>query len=145
MPLSKSALACTDAHDAFDVFLTLARLSPKDAHGFDFWRLASEHNLDFYERVKLINFVRYQVQNNTCPRCEKRFDHREALLEHLEAEQHFAIDAEKSDFRTHPQYLFPAANAFDPLLCCLETAEEYEQPDAIPAADSTTNISSPSN
>eukprot|EP00042_Codosiga_hollandica_P033625 m.226853 g.226853 ORF g.226853 m.226853 type:complete len:206 (-) comp54232_c0_seq2:253-870(-) len=42
-------------------------------HGFDFWALVHQWQLDFYQRIKLVNFVRHQIQRNTCPSCEATF------------------------------------------------------------------------
>ncbi|CAG8840664.1 24872_t:CDS:2, partial [Cetraspora pellucida] len=37
----------------------------KEKHGFDFQKLRAELKLDFYQSIRLINYIRNQVLNNS--------------------------------------------------------------------------------
>merc|ERR1719435_435627 len=74
-------------------------------HGFDFVSLRARLNLNFYQQVKLINYIRRMVHLCCCTGCSEKFCSREALVEHLAwAGHHAPASAEDWD---QPQYSFP--------------------------------------
>merc|ERR1719419_2047785 len=74
-------------------------------HGFDFVALRKELNLNFYQQVKLINYIRRMVHLGCCTGCTQRFPTQEALVEHLAwAGHHRPTDLTDWD---QPQYYFP--------------------------------------
>jgi hypothetical protein len=55
----------------------------KTDHCFDFSGLSSK--MSFYQKVKVVNFIRRNVHQNVCLYCEKKFFERTALLSHFNA------------------------------------------------------------
>ncbi|XP_074619362.1 zinc finger protein 277-like isoform X1 [Acropora palmata] len=94
----------------------------KDEHCFDFLAVTHSLGLDFYHQVKIVNYVRRQVYQNNCVKCEVNFCSKQAVLDHMEKEQHFSLPDEKSSW-DQPQYFFPTYEN-DTLLCSLEDDEE---------------------
>ncbi|XP_063696715.1 zinc finger protein 277 [Culicoides brevitarsis] len=95
------------------------------AHGFDFDTITED--LNFYQRVKMVNFIRRQVQLKRCVNdCSMEFDTEENLLKHLTTENHFVIRDAK--LYNQPQYFFPTIDD-DSFLCYLEDtlSEELER------------------
>jgi len=89
----------------------------KQVHGFDFHHLRSELKLNFYQQVKLVNYIRRQVHLNTCMGCHQVFDSKEELLEHMTWGNH--MEPSSSTDWDQPQYYFPTYEN-DNLLCGLE-------------------------
>jgi hypothetical protein len=59
----------------------------RDHGGFDFE--AVTRGLDFYDKVKMVNYFRRMVHGSQCPGCEKEFETRELLQEHLKVDLHW--------------------------------------------------------
>lgn len=55
-------------------------------HEFDFALLTE--NLSFYQKIKLVNYIRRQVHDLKCIFCDRRFDNSSQLLEHVAEEGH---------------------------------------------------------
>jgi len=89
-------------------------------HGFDFLKLKQDLNLNFYQQVKMINFIRRSVHLNTCIGCGERFADQESLLSHMTWSSHHTPGS-SADW-DQPQYYFPTYEN-DNLLCGLEEAE----------------------
>ncbi|XP_015764929.1 PREDICTED: zinc finger protein 277-like [Acropora digitifera] len=70
----------------------------KDEHCFDFLAVTHSLGLDFYHQVKIVNYVRRQVYQNNCVKCEVNFCSKQAVLDHMEKEQHFSLPDEKSSW-----------------------------------------------
>lgn len=91
-------------------------------HLVDFQKLTA--NLGFYQRVKLVNYMRRCVYQRICPFCKLNVGNLEALQDH--------IADHSSDGKTdllppteewnQPQYFFPT-NEDDFLLMCLDSDE----------------------
>lgn len=58
-------------------------------HDFDFALLTN--NMDFYQKVKLINYIRKQIHKNKCIFCDKSFESLNSLSSHLNQEQHYKL------------------------------------------------------
>lgn len=63
-------------------------------HGFDF--ALSTQNMDFYQKVKLINFVRKQIHDNKCLFCDNKFENFFNLEKHLIEKDHYKMPELKS-------------------------------------------------
>jgi hypothetical protein len=55
----------------------------KEDHGFDFLQSTRDLDLDFYDRIKLINFIRHQHCNCICFSCKEPFEAIEHLSLHI--------------------------------------------------------------
>uniref|UniRef100_A0A1B6CPI2 C2H2-type domain-containing protein n=1 Tax=Clastoptera arizonana TaxID=38151 RepID=A0A1B6CPI2_9HEMI len=62
-------------------------------------------NLDFYQKVKLVNYIRRQVHRQTCINCDTHCDSNEILLMHMGDDQHFFMPS--SHLWDQPEYFFP--------------------------------------
>lgn len=58
-------------------------------HEFDFAEITK--NFDFYQKVKLVNYIRRQMHNNKCFYCDLSCKNIKNLQEHLFEEQHYKI------------------------------------------------------
>ncbi|KAJ3023552.1 hypothetical protein HKX48_002425 [Thoreauomyces humboldtii] len=88
----------------------------RDAHAFDLRKIRAERGLDFYESIKLINFIRKQTSLCSCYACGASFDSIDQVTVHMTEKSHFAnIPGKDADFWKDPQYLFPCYEN-DPLL-----------------------------
>ncbi|CAF0704556.1 unnamed protein product [Brachionus calyciflorus] len=83
-------------------------------HNFD---LKSIDFLSFYNQVKLINYIRRQAFLNKCFICQKNFDSKEILLNHLEEDDHIK-EFPDMDLWDQPEYYFSTFED-DNLLCLL--------------------------
>jgi len=90
-------------------------------HGFDFGHLKTSLKLNFYQQVKIINYIRRCVHLNTCIGCSELFPTKELLLEHMTWSNH-NIPITRSDW-DQPQYYFPTYEN-DNLLFGLEDPDE---------------------
>ncbi|ODN02689.1 putative zinc finger protein [Orchesella cincta] len=70
-------LFCSAADCNFDNILD----HMKTEHHFDFLQITV--SLDFYEKVKLVNYIRRTVYQMSCLSCDERFQERELLLKHV--------------------------------------------------------------
>ncbi|KAJ3088472.1 hypothetical protein HK102_008662 [Quaeritorhiza haematococci] len=90
----------------------------KQEHGFDLATIRREMALDFYQTLKLINYIRRETSMLRCYSCHAgAFETMEQLEEHMQGEGHFANVPQigKANFWDDPQYLFPTYEN-DPLL-----------------------------
>jgi len=88
-------------------------------HGFDYINIRNTQGLDFYQQVKMINYIRRCVHLNTCIGCTSVFPSREAMLEHLAWSDHTQPG---TDEWNQPQYFFPTYEN-DNLLHSLDEGE----------------------
>ncbi|XP_036183181.1 zinc finger protein 277 isoform X2 [Myotis myotis] len=92
-----------------------------EAHGFDLLRTKAELGLNFYEQVKLVNFIRRQVHQGRCYGCCTRFPSRADLGAHLAEAKHAALLPDRRTW-DQPEYYFPTYEN-DGLLCTLSDSE----------------------
>ncbi|XP_076181556.1 zinc finger protein 277 isoform X2 [Ptiloglossa arizonensis] len=71
-----------------DFHLILAHM--KADHNFDFED--ASRGLTFYQKVKVVNYVRRQIHLQYCVLCETKMDN---VLEHMKQQNHFKIPAQK--------------------------------------------------
>jgi Zn ribbon nucleic-acid-binding protein len=77
--------------------------------------------LDFYDSVKLVNYIRRQVEEKACVKCGEKQGSRKDLLDHMQKENHFAPTRD-AEFWKNPQYVHtttsPPLGALLPLSGC---------------------------
>ncbi|XP_074921688.1 zinc finger protein 277 isoform X2 [Chelonoidis abingdonii] len=97
-------------------------LHMKEAHGFDFLKIKTEHGLKFYQQVKLVNFIRREIHQCRCYNCKEMFQSKTELINHMEITKHITFLPTKSTW-DQPQYYFPTYEN-DTLLCTLSDSED---------------------
>ncbi len=90
-------------------------------HDFNYQALKTRLSLNFYQQVKLINFVRRQMYLNQCVNCNKKFAEKEELFGHMNVEDHLRPPEDKAEW-DQPQYFFSTYEN-DTLLYSLEDDE----------------------
>ncbi|TDG42608.1 hypothetical protein AWZ03_010969 [Drosophila navojoa] len=90
-----------------------------DAHHLDFEAVTS--SLNFYQKIKVVNYLRRQLCLLRCVCCDLQFDEFELLAEHMANESHCGIgDRSKWD---KPEFFFPYIDN-DGLLCVLDDSPQ---------------------
>ncbi|CAD7089082.1 unnamed protein product [Hermetia illucens] len=84
-------------------------------HGFDFEKELKP--LNFYQKIKIVNYIRRQMHVLRCVTCNNRFESAEKLSHHLETDKHFGIGEKKQ--WDQPEFFFPTYED-DGILCHLE-------------------------
>lgn len=113
----------------------------KDTHEFDLLRIKSELGLNFYQQVKLVNFIRRQVHQCKCYSCQAKFKSKAELRTHMENAKHTSL---LPDSKTWDQleYYFPTYEN-DTLLCTLSDSESdltaQEQTENVPIISEDTS------
>lgn len=87
----------------------------KTSHDVDFDAAIS--GLNFYEKVKVVNYLRRQMHTLKCVSCGEGFETMKLLHEHLVSLKHYGI-GERSDW-DHPEFFFPTYED-DAILCHLD-------------------------
>ena len=75
-------------------------------HDFDFQDVRNSKRLNFYQQLKLINYLRRQVHLNLCIFCSDKLDSRDELLIHMDKKGHMKIPEDASEW-DQPQFFFP--------------------------------------
>ncbi|CAG9854438.1 unnamed protein product [Phyllotreta striolata] len=99
--------------------INLLCLHMETNHGFDF--ALSTQSMDFYQKIKLINYIRKQIHENRCLFCDEAFDSLSSLEEHLSKENHIKIPDIK--VFNQPEYYFPTYEN-DALLYLVDDLED---------------------
>ncbi|CAG8630962.1 4610_t:CDS:2 [Rhizophagus irregularis] len=60
-------------------------------HNFNLLGIKNKMGLDFYQTVILINYIRYNVKNNTCMACLTKYENSKDLLVHMNNENYNTI------------------------------------------------------
>ncbi|XP_013855828.1 zinc finger protein 277, partial [Austrofundulus limnaeus] len=108
-------------------------IPPQETHSFDLHHLKAKLNLRFYQQVKLVNFIRRQIHQSRCYGCQKKFDCRVDVLQHIVSEGHVMKLPEMSIW-DQPQYYFPTYEN-DTLLCTLSDSDEDKSDDPTHSED----------
>lgn len=87
----------------------------KASHDLDFEAAIS--GLNFYEKVKVVNYVRRQMHTLKCVSCSEQFETIKLLHDHLAALNHYGIGKQKD--WDHPEFFFPTYED-DSFLCYLD-------------------------
>lgn len=94
----------------------------KEGHDFDLKAVQKTLRLDFYLQVKVVNYIRKQIQDLKCPCCKEKSTNRELLDVHMDAKQHCCLPEDKSSW-DQPEYFFPTLEN-DGLLLFLEDDDD---------------------
>lgn len=87
-------------------------------HEFSFTKVTS--GLNFYHKVKFVNYVRRQMHLKQCLSCELKFDNAKNLEKHLVETKHWVLKKECWD---QPEYYFPTYED-DLFLCFIHDDDE---------------------
>ncbi|XP_072157140.1 zinc finger protein 277 isoform X2 [Bemisia tabaci] len=98
------------AHSDVGIFLHMSAY-----HNFSFKELT--HGLHFYEKVKVVNFIRRKVLDTRCIICDSKAESNSALLVHMEEAKHFRLP--EKEVWDQPEFFFPILED-DNLLTYLE-------------------------
>lgn len=90
----------------------------KSTHQFDFHETTKAYN--FYQKVKMINFIRRKVHLKQCLSCDMKFETADDLIRHMETERH--INCNDKEFEK-PEFFFPTFED-DAFLCNLDSINE---------------------
>ncbi|XP_008484620.1 zinc finger protein 277, partial [Diaphorina citri] len=88
-------------------------------HGFDF--VAAVKHLDFYQQVKLVNYLRREIYWLSCPVCKTKTETKVDLYTHIKLNNHALLPDET--LWNCPEYFFPTYEN-DGFLCQLDDGEE---------------------
>jgi len=97
----------------------------KNEHEFDLHALKVQLGLNFYNQVKIVNYIRKQVYQNKCPCCSEDLKTRDNFNEHLFTERHYKLPKDRNVW-DQPGYFFPTFDD-DSLLCFLEDDAEEDE------------------
>ncbi|KAM9216773.1 zinc finger protein 277 isoform 1-T1 [Dugong dugon] len=113
----------------------------EDAHEFDLLKIKSDLGLNFYQQVKLVNFIRREVHQCRCYGCHVKFKSKADLRTHMEETKHISLLPERQTW-DQLQYYFPTYEN-DTLLCTLSDSESdltaQEQNENIPIISEDTS------
>ncbi|XP_055531284.1 zinc finger protein 277 [Wyeomyia smithii] len=96
----------------------------KSMHNFDFDLQVA--GLSFYQRVKIVNYIRRQMHILRCVICREEFTSKDQLQDHLEKQLHFGIGEQQ--YWDQPEFFFPTYED-DQFLCNLEDADPEQSDD----------------
>ncbi|XP_015431962.1 PREDICTED: zinc finger protein 277 [Dufourea novaeangliae] len=91
-----TCLFCSHTDKQFHFILAHMRTE----HDFNFQEESKD--LTFYQKVKVVNYIRRQIQLRRCVFCEVEVDN---TLEHMKRQNHFKIPIQK--VWDHPEFYFP--------------------------------------
>lgn len=86
-------------------------------------------NFTFYQKIKIVNFVRRQIQILQCIKCDEKFEELESLLDHMNKEDHFGIGEKKQ--WDQAEFFFPTYED-DGVLCVLDDPNDKDEIIIIP-------------
>lgn len=75
--------------DHTDIDINMLCKHMTERHNFDFGQTTA--SLDFYQKIKLVNFVRKMIHSHACPYCEHYLGCNEELLCHMSEMDHFKM------------------------------------------------------
>ncbi|KAM6203157.1 zinc finger protein 277 [Rhynchocyon petersi] len=126
-PVSAVCLFCEKQTETIETLY----VHMEDAHEFDLLKIKSELGLNFYQQVKLVNFIRREVHQCRCYGCLVKFKSKTDLRAHMEETKHISLLPDRQTW-DQLQYYFPTYEN-DTLLCTLSdsdgdlTAEEQKE------------------
>lgn len=101
----------------------------KKSHSFDLMQESAGRS--FYERIRLINYIRNQILNVRCPQCSHQAANQDEVLQHMQDKSHFSVPRDGA-FWKDDSFLLPTIEN-DPLLhivgeCGEMSSDEEEDP-----------------
>ncbi|XP_012218804.1 zinc finger protein 277 isoform X2 [Linepithema humile] len=122
-------LFCNYSNNEFTYILT----HMKEAHSFDFEETVKD--LTFYQKVKVVNYIKRQIQLQRCISCEIETDN---VLEHMKNQQHYKIAAQK--VWDQPEYYFPMSENDSFLYNLDATSNSDEENDVQNLTEAVSNL-----
>ncbi|XP_004702638.1 zinc finger protein 277 isoform X1 [Echinops telfairi] len=116
-PVSAVCLFCEKQAETIETLY----VHMEDAHEFNLLKIKSELGLNFYQQVKLVNFIRREVHQCRCYGCQVKFKSKADLRTHMEETKHISLLPERQTW-DQLQYYFPTYEN-DSLLCTLSDSE----------------------
>ncbi|KAG7203364.1 hypothetical protein KM043_013439 [Ampulex compressa] len=116
-----------------DKSFNLTILHMKEEHNFDFEAISKD--LTFYQKVKIVNYVRGQIRVQHCVFCGENVHN---VLEHMEQEKHFKIPSQKH--WDQPEFYFPLCENDSFLYNLDASTNSDEENDHRSATDAMHNI-----
>lgn len=107
----------------------------KSEHSFDFD--AQVVGLNFYQRVKIVNYVRRQMHVLKCVLCREEFSSKEQLQAHLKEAAHFTVGEQQ--YWDQPEFFFPTYED-DQFLCHLEDDSPDQSDDSSVVVSEKVNV-----
>ncbi len=91
-------------------------------HEFDYKSMKSALKLNFYQQIKLINFIRRQMHLVQCMFCNDKFNDFETLFSHMKTESHLKPPLDRDEW-DQSQFYFPTYEN-DNFLCLIEDEDD---------------------
>lgn len=113
---SITCLLCSHKDSDFDEILSHMR----SLHNFNFEK--STESTNFYQKVKIVNFIRRKVHLKQCLSCDESFESLELLLNHLQHHNHLQCNEKSYD---KAEFFFPTFED-DTFLCHLDNFNEAD-------------------
>ncbi|CAH0694743.1 unnamed protein product [Spodoptera exigua] len=109
-----TCLLCEHTEKEYDKILN----HMEKQHEFSFMKVTE--GMDFYHKVKIVNYIRRQIHLKQCLSCDTKFDDAKNLEKHLKETKHWELCKEKWD---QPEYYFPTYED-DLFLCFIQDDDE---------------------
>ncbi|RVE47337.1 hypothetical protein evm_008018 [Chilo suppressalis] len=109
-----TCLICEHTETEFNTVLS----HMENQHEFSFAKVTE--GLDFYHKIKIVNYIRRQIHLKQCFSCELKFDGVKNLEKHLKETKHWLISKTSWD---QPEYYFPTYED-DLFLCFIQDDDE---------------------
>lgn len=109
-------------------------------HEFDLEKAFTDRS--FYEKIKMINYIRRQIINNRCTFCQTKHSTKEELRVHLDTEKHCALETTREDPWNQPEFFFPTFED-DALLYFIEEDTNVDNNDVCVFSEDTKIIANP--
>ncbi|XP_062856135.1 zinc finger protein 277 [Trichomycterus rosablanca] len=123
-PVCAVCLYCEQQEETMDKIYT----HMQETHGFYLHKLKTDLNLNFYQQVKLVNYIRRELHQSRCYGCQKRFETRDEVLKHLMMADH-VMQLSDGTHWDQPQYYFPTYENDALLTALLDSESECEGPE----------------
>lgn len=89
-------------------------------HQHDFSFLNATDSMNFYHKIKIVNFIRRQIHLKQCLACDIKFEDSKNLEKHIKELKHWKLSKERWD---QPEYYFPTYED-DLFLCFIQDDDE---------------------
>lgn len=109
-----TCLLCDHSESEYEIILD----HMEKQHEFPFSTLTS--NIDFYHKIKIVNFIRRQIHLKQCLSCDTKFNDCKNLEKHMRDSKHLVLSKERWD---QPEYFFPTYED-DLFLCFIHDEDE---------------------
>jgi Zn ribbon nucleic-acid-binding protein len=109
-----TCLLCEHAEKEYDSILN----HMEKQHEFSFTN--ETLGLDFYHKIKIVNFIRRQIHLKQCLSCDLKFSDAKNLEKHIKETKHLNLSKERWD---QPEYFFPTYED-DLFLCFIQDDDE---------------------